>query len=51
MAQLFNTNCRVAHIVELLDEPYRRAGFYDWDSIPAVSDEDAVISEQATSRR
>ena len=48
-ARVFNANCRVTHIVELLDESYRRAGFYDCDSIPADRDEDAVISEHATS--
>jgi glycolate oxidase iron-sulfur subunit len=26
--RMFNAECRVAHIVELLDESYRRAGFY-----------------------
>jgi len=26
--KLFGANCRVAHVVELLDESYRRAGFY-----------------------
>jgi glycolate oxidase iron-sulfur subunit len=26
--RMFNADCRVAHIVELLDESYRRAGFY-----------------------
>ncbi len=48
-ARVFNANCRVTHIVELLDESYRRAGFYDCDSIPADHDEDVVISERATS--
>ena len=28
-ARLFEADCRVAHVVELLDESYRRAGFYD----------------------
>ncbi len=28
-ARLFEADCRVAHLVELLDESYRRAGFYD----------------------
>ncbi|MGH9937720.1 MAG: heterodisulfide reductase-related iron-sulfur binding cluster, partial [Blastocatellia bacterium] len=32
-ARMFNAGCRVAHIVELLDESYRRAGFYGRDSI------------------
>ena len=27
-AQLFDADCRVAHVIELLDESYRRAGFY-----------------------
>jgi glycolate oxidase iron-sulfur subunit len=27
--RLFDADCRVAHVVELLDESYRRAGFYD----------------------
>ncbi|HEU0178928.1 MAG TPA: heterodisulfide reductase-related iron-sulfur binding cluster [Blastocatellia bacterium] len=27
-ARMFNADCRVAHIVELLDESYRSAGFY-----------------------
>jgi len=27
-ARMFNADCRVAHVVELLDESYRRAGFY-----------------------
>jgi len=26
--RMFGANCRVAHIVELLDESYRKAGFY-----------------------
>src|SRR5215475_5127832 len=28
-ARMFNADCRVAHVVELLDESYRRAGFYE----------------------
>ncbi len=28
-ARMFDADCRVAHIVELLDESYRRAGFYE----------------------
>lgn len=27
--RLFKANCRVAHVVELLDESYRRAGYYE----------------------
>ncbi len=27
-ARMFNADCRVAHVVELLDESYSRAGFY-----------------------
>jgi glycolate oxidase iron-sulfur subunit len=27
-ARMFNADCRVEHVVELLDESYRRAGFY-----------------------
>jgi glycolate oxidase iron-sulfur subunit len=27
-ARMFGADCRVAHVVELLDESYRRAGFY-----------------------
>jgi glycolate oxidase iron-sulfur subunit len=27
-ARMFNADCRVAHVVELLDESYRKAGFY-----------------------
>jgi hypothetical protein len=27
-ARMFDADCRVVHIVELLDESYRRAGFY-----------------------
>lgn len=27
-ARLFDADCRVAHVVELLDESYRRAGYY-----------------------
>jgi Fe-S oxidoreductase len=48
-ARVFNANCRISHIVELLDESYRRAGFYDWDSTQADTDEDVVISGHATS--
>jgi glycolate oxidase iron-sulfur subunit len=29
-ARMFNADCRVAHIVELLDESYRRAGYYEF---------------------
>jgi glycolate oxidase iron-sulfur subunit len=47
-ARMFNANCRGAHSVELLDESYRRAGFYEWDSIPADYDEDVVILKRAT---
>jgi glycolate oxidase iron-sulfur subunit len=28
-ARMFNADCRVAHVVELLDESYRKAGFYE----------------------
>lgn len=28
-ARAFGADCRIAHVVELLDESYRRAGFYD----------------------
>ncbi|MGE0131849.1 MAG: heterodisulfide reductase-related iron-sulfur binding cluster [Blastocatellales bacterium] len=41
-ARMFKADCRVAHIVELLDESYCKAGFYDQprtDSIPPVNDE------------
>ncbi|MGH9766581.1 MAG: (Fe-S)-binding protein, partial [Blastocatellia bacterium] len=38
-ARMFNADCRVAHVVELLDESYRRAGFYGRDSIPLADDE------------
>lgn len=27
-ARMFNANCQVVHVVELLDESYRKAGFY-----------------------
>jgi glycolate oxidase iron-sulfur subunit len=27
-ARMFNADCRVAHVIELLDESYRKAGFY-----------------------
>ncbi len=27
-ARMFNADCRIAHIIELLDESYRKAGFY-----------------------
>ncbi len=30
-ARMFNADCRVAHVVELLDESYSRAGFYRRD--------------------
>jgi hypothetical protein len=35
---MFNADCRVAHVVELLDESYRRAGFYDRDLIPPTDE-------------
>jgi glycolate oxidase iron-sulfur subunit len=41
-ARMFNANCRVTHVVELLDESYRRAGFYDWDSTAPADDEVAA---------
>ena len=28
-ARMFNADCQVVHVVELLDESYRKAGFYD----------------------
>jgi glycolate oxidase iron-sulfur subunit len=28
-ARMFNANCQVTHIIELLDESYRKAGFYE----------------------
>jgi len=31
-ARMFNADCRVAHVVELLDESYRKAGFYEGTS-------------------
>ncbi|HZS10220.1 MAG TPA: heterodisulfide reductase-related iron-sulfur binding cluster [Blastocatellia bacterium] len=31
-ARLFGADCRVAHVIELVDESYRRAGFYESDS-------------------
>ena len=27
-ARMFQADCQVAHVVELLDESYRKAGFY-----------------------
>ena len=27
-ARMFNADCQVVHVVELLDESYRKAGFY-----------------------
>ena len=33
-ARIFEANCRVEHIVDLLDESYRKAGFYDRVSNP-----------------
>jgi len=30
-ARMFNADCRVEHVIELLDESYRRAGFYGMD--------------------
>jgi len=30
--RMFNANCKVIHVVELLDESYRRAGFYQQPS-------------------
>ena len=47
-ARMFKASCRVTHIVELLDESYRRAGLYDWDSSQAASDEDVVMSARMT---
>jgi glycolate oxidase iron-sulfur subunit len=41
-ARMFNANCRVTHVVELLDESYRRAGFYEWDSTAPANDEVAT---------
>jgi len=38
-ARIFNANCRVEHIIELLDESYRKAGFYDPEPIPTANDE------------
>ena len=29
--RMFEASCEVKHVVELLDESYRRAGFYDGD--------------------
>jgi glycolate oxidase iron-sulfur subunit len=34
--RLGNVGCRVAHVVELLDESYRRAGFYSQSSAPGL---------------
>jgi glycolate oxidase iron-sulfur subunit len=31
-ARMFDADCRVAHVIELLDESYRRAGFYGKDT-------------------
>src|SRR5262245_19428298 len=36
-ARMFNADCRVAHVVELLDESYRKAGFYEEPSGHAVT--------------
>jgi len=36
-ARMFNVDCRVAHVVELLDESYRKAGFYEEPSGHAVT--------------
>jgi Fe-S oxidoreductase len=47
-ARMFKASCRVTHIVELLDESYRRAGLYDGDSSQAASDEDVVMSARMT---
>jgi glycolate oxidase iron-sulfur subunit len=33
-ARMFDADCRVVHIVELLDESYRRAGFYQESAAP-----------------
>ena len=41
-ARMFNANCRVEHIVELLDESYRKAGFYSPEPIPTANDEAAA---------
>jgi glycolate oxidase iron-sulfur subunit len=38
-ARMFNADCRVEHIVELLDESYRKAGFYDPEPISPVNEE------------
>jgi glycolate oxidase iron-sulfur subunit len=38
-ARMFNADCRVEHIVELLDESYRKAGFYGPEAIPTANDE------------
>jgi len=38
-ARMFNADCRVEHIVELLDESYRKAGFYDPEPIPPPYDQ------------
>ncbi len=37
-ARMFNADCRITHIVELLDESYHKAGFYDSDLLPPVKD-------------
>jgi glycolate oxidase iron-sulfur subunit len=34
-ARMFNADCHVAHVIELLDESYRKAGFYGRDIGPA----------------
>jgi hypothetical protein len=31
---MFNADCHIAHVIEMLDESYRRAGFYDGDINP-----------------
>jgi glycolate oxidase iron-sulfur subunit len=33
-ARMFNADCHIAHVIEMLDESYRRAGFYDGDINP-----------------
>jgi glycolate oxidase iron-sulfur subunit len=34
-ARMFNADCSVAHVIELLDESYRKAGFYEEPSAHA----------------
>jgi len=38
-ARKFDANCQVEHIIQLLDESYRLAGFYSPEQIPPVNDE------------